>query len=59
MAFGVNEALKRAFPNQEDNGASNEGPPSLLKPFAIGAITSNKHIALPAATVSIPQGNMI
>lgn len=36
MAFGVNEALKRAFPDEEDNSG---GPPSLTKPFAMGAIT--------------------
>ena len=35
MAFGVNEALKRAFPNEEQT----DGPPSLTKPFAMGAIT--------------------
>jgi len=38
MAFGVNEALKRAFPDTEDS-KSQEGPPSLWKPFAMGALT--------------------
>jgi len=36
MAFGVNEALKRAFP---DESKSTGGPPSLVKPFVMGAIT--------------------
>ena len=36
MAFGVNEALKRAFPDEEKTSG---GPPSLTKPFAMGAIT--------------------
>jgi solute carrier family 25 ornithine transporter 2/15 len=41
MAFGVNEALKRAFPNN-DNDTDNNDPnkrPDLLKPFAMGMIT--------------------
>ena len=42
MAFGVNEALKRTFPNDNDNnnnyGNSNTRP-DLLKPFAMGIIT--------------------
>lgn len=50
MAFGVNEALKRAFPDTEDNGAPKEGPPSLLKPFAMGAITG-----CCSATVLLPS----
>ena len=32
MAFGVNEALKRAFPDNND-GSAQTGPPSLVKPF--------------------------
>ena len=36
MAFGVNEALKRAFPDEE---TSKGGPPGMTKPFAMGAIT--------------------
>jgi Mitochondrial carrier protein len=39
MAFGVNEALKRAFPDEKDQSTNNHGPPSLLKPFIMGAIT--------------------
>jgi solute carrier family 25 (mitochondrial ornithine transporter) member 2/15 len=41
MAFGVNEALKRAFPNDPNSSTNNNsnGPPSLLKPFAMGALT--------------------
>lgn len=36
MAFGVNEALKRAFPDERQQSG---GPPGLLQPFAMGAIT--------------------
>jgi hypothetical protein len=36
MAFGVNAALKRAFPDAENAAA---GPPNLTKPFVIGAFT--------------------
>ena len=36
MAFGVNSALNRAFPDEQKQ---NGGPPSLSKPFAMGAIT--------------------
>ena len=50
MAFGVNEALKRAFPDTENDGAPKEGPPSLLKPFAMGAITG-----CCSATVLLPS----
>jgi solute carrier family 25 ornithine transporter 2/15 len=32
MAFSVNEALKRAFPDSTD-GSAQVGPPSLMKPF--------------------------
>ncbi|VEU35939.1 unnamed protein product [Pseudo-nitzschia multistriata] len=49
MAFGVNEALKRAFPDKND-GAIQEGPPSLWKPFAMGAITG-----CCSATVLLPS----
>jgi hypothetical protein len=38
MAFGVNEALKRKFPDNEDS-ADKTGPPNLLKPFLMGTIT--------------------
>lgn len=38
MAFGVNEALKRAFPATPKDGNQN-GPPDLGKPFLMGAIT--------------------
>lgn len=48
MAFGVNEALKRAFP--DDPTESRDGPPSLLKPFAMGAITG-----CCSATVLLPS----
>jgi hypothetical protein len=37
MAFGVNEALKRAFP--DDPNEDLMARPSLLKPFAMGTIT--------------------
>jgi hypothetical protein len=38
MAFGVNEALKRAFPDDPATRAVG-GPPDLAKPFAMGAMT--------------------
>jgi hypothetical protein len=37
MAFGVNEALKRSFP--DDLSLDNNAMPSLTKPFAMGAMT--------------------
>ncbi len=37
MAFGVNEALKRAFP--DDESVKRSGRPDLVKPFAMGTIT--------------------
>lgn len=37
MAFGVNEGLKRAFPDENTNAG--DGPPDLGKPFLMGAIT--------------------
>jgi Mitochondrial carrier protein len=47
MAFGVNEALKRAFPaenttttNSDGSTTTNKnGPPSLIRPFVMGALT--------------------
>lgn len=50
MAFGVNAALKRAFPDTNNDGNIEEGPPSLLKPFAMGAITG-----CCSATVLLPS----
>lgn len=38
MAFGINEALKRAFPDSPDEN-NTTGPPSLFKPFMMGTIT--------------------
>ena len=38
MAFGVNEALKRAFPD-DPTKVNDGGPPDLLKPFAMGSLT--------------------
>jgi len=38
MAFGVNEALKRAFPDDPATKAQG-GPPNLSKPFVMGALT--------------------
>ena len=38
MAFGINEALKRAFPDDPEELEQN-GPPSLFKPFLMGSIT--------------------
>ena len=46
MAFGINEALKRAFPDTNNDGATE----SLLKPFAMGAITG-----CCSATVLLPS----
>jgi solute carrier family 25 (mitochondrial carnitine/acylcarnitine transporter), member 20/29 len=37
MAFGVNAALKRAFP--DESHAQTAGPPSLGRPFLMGALT--------------------
>ena len=55
MAFGINEALKRAFPDTETDGAAKEGPPSLLKPFAMGAITGccSATVLLPSEIIKI------
>mmetsp|Transcript_5862 Transcript_5862/g.15894 ORF Transcript_5862/g.15894 Transcript_5862/m.15894 type:complete len:299 (-) Transcript_5862:338-1234(-) len=40
MAFGVNEALKRAFPDEPQTAEQQrQGLPSLTKPFLMGAIT--------------------
>jgi len=42
MAFGVNEGLKRAFPDSPNEGADSNlptRPPSLIKPFLLGAFT--------------------
>ncbi len=38
MAFGVNEALKRKFPDNEDS-ADKTGPPNLLTPFLMATLT--------------------
>jgi len=46
MAFGINEALKRAFPDTNNDGATE----SLFKPFAMGAITG-----CCSATVLLPS----
>lgn len=50
MAFGVNEALKRAFPDDNPALDRDAGPPSLWKPFAMGAITG-----CCSATVLLPS----
>lgn len=39
MAFGVNEFLKRAFPDPNANNSNTSQRPSLLRPFAMGAFT--------------------
>jgi hypothetical protein len=40
MAFGVNEALKRAFPDDAFGDTSqNTGRPDLFKPFLMGTLT--------------------
>ena len=38
MAFGVNEALKRAFPDDPATKQT-DGPPNLVKPFFMGGMT--------------------
>lgn len=51
MAFGVNEALKRAFP--DDPNADNTGRPDLFKPFLMGSITGccSAFVLLPSEIV--------
>mmetsp|Transcript_31480 Transcript_31480/g.75199 ORF Transcript_31480/g.75199 Transcript_31480/m.75199 type:complete len:297 (+) Transcript_31480:69-959(+) len=48
MAFGVNEALKRAFPDESKSDPTKR--PDLLKPFLMGAITG-----CCSATVLLPS----
>jgi hypothetical protein len=60
MAFGVNEALKRAFPigdPTEVDGGTLNGPPSLLRPFLFGAITGccSATVLLPSEIVKAKQ----
>ena len=52
MAFGVNEALKRAFPISKDdtNEDGMTGRPDLVRPFLMGAITG-----CCSATVLLPS----
>ena len=49
MAFGINEALKRAFPD-DPSDVDPDGPPNLLKPFLMGGITG-----CCSATVLLPS----
>lgn len=49
MAFGVNEALKRAFPN-DPSEQYGDGIPNLTKPFLMGGITG-----CCSATVLLPS----
>lgn len=49
MAFGINAALKRAFPD-DPSETTTSGPPSLYKPFLMGAITG-----CCSATVLLPS----
>mmetsp|Transcript_71491 Transcript_71491/g.197961 ORF Transcript_71491/g.197961 Transcript_71491/m.197961 type:complete len:155 (-) Transcript_71491:13-477(-) len=49
MAFGINEALKRAFPD-DPSEVDQDGPPNLLKPFLMGSITG-----CCSATVLLPS----
>lgn len=39
MAFGVNEGLKRAFPDPNNEKKENSGRPDLIRPFLMGTIT--------------------
>lgn len=50
MAFGVNEALKRAFNTDHESLSTSDDMPSLWKPFAMGAITG-----CCSATVLLPS----
>lgn len=49
MAFGINEGLKRAFPDDPTTN-DNNSPPNILKPFLMGAITG-----CCSATVLLPS----
>jgi hypothetical protein len=49
MAFGINEALKRAFPDSPADDDTT-APPNLLKPFMMGTITG-----CCSATVLLPS----
>lgn len=49
MAFGINEGLKRAFPDDPTSNDINS-PPNILKPFLMGAITG-----CCSATVLLPS----
>ncbi len=49
MAFGINEGLKRAFPD-DPSGYDENAPPSILKPFLIGGFTG-----CCSATVLLPS----
>jgi hypothetical protein len=49
MAFGINEALKRAFPDKPSE-FDQDGPPNLLKPFLMGYFTG-----CCSATVLLPS----
>ena len=44
MAFGVNEALKRAFPDDPAEKKMNDGPPNLGKPFLM--VRTRKYLGL-------------
>ncbi len=53
MAFGVNEALKRAFPDDEAASEKKGARPDLVKPFFMGAITgcASALVLLPSEVV--------
>ncbi|CAB9509791.1 Mitochondrial ornithine transporter 1 [Seminavis robusta] len=54
MAFGVNEALKRAYPD-DPSQISSDAPPALGKPFLMGAMTGccAALVLLPSEVVKI------
>jgi hypothetical protein len=53
VAFGVNEALKRAFP--DDKHVNLNAPPDLMKPFLMGTLTGccSAMVLLPSEIVKV------
>ena len=61
VAFGINEALKRTFPDDQDStNSSSSNEPNLLKPFLLGPITgcSAALVLAPAEVVKVRQSIM-
>lgn len=55
VAFGVNEALKRAFPDDPASKLDPNKPPDLVKPFAMGTLTGccSAMVLLPSEIVKV------